>query len=371
MKKLVFRNSILLLFLCSISNAYSQLKTNSDVTIGAYYFDGWKASSRLITKSLKTQYSQREPMWGWITSTQNIVDKQINLAAASGIDFFSFCWYYQPNKDIHKLNQALYYYHKSPNKSKLKFSLMVANHSGFIIGPKDWNIVCNDFIQQFKDKDYIKIDGKPLISFFSVNTLIKSFGSTQKVKVALDELRSKARKEGFPGVNIALCAYLKPWMLKAAKDCGFDILTGYNYHDGGYENLLSKAKDKARKVYVSRTQPIDSMQKAEVNIWNKFLSKTTIPYIPVVTLNWDKRPMANKTNNLATSPYYTGYSEESVYRSIKQGIEWVKQNNDLIPGKILMVYAWNENVEGAYLTPSKNGDNFLNGLKRAVKESEK
>jgi hypothetical protein len=33
---------------------------------------------------------------------------------------------------------------------------------------------------------------------------------------------------------------------------------------------------------------------------------------------------------------------------------------------MILVYAWNENGEGAYLTPSKNGDNFLEGFKKAV-----
>lgn len=362
---------VLMLTLLStvVDSSYSQSTFGKKVTVGAYYFDGWKASSRIITKSLKTEYSEREPIWGWVTSTQSTVDNQIKVAAASGIDFFSFCWYYQPNKDIDKLNQALFFYHQSRNKSKLKFSLMVANHSGFIIGPKDWENVCDNLIQQFKDKDYVKIAGKPLVTFFSVSTLIKSFGSSRNVSLALNELRSRVKSQGLLGVNIAVCVNPDPHSIKVAKNCGFDILTGYNYHDEGYRSLVSKKKN--ARTYIDRTQPIDSLQSAEKKVWNKFLNSTALPYIPVVTLNWDKRPMANKTNDFAKAPYYTGYSQSSVYQSVKQGIEWVKQNSNSIPGNILMVYAWNENVEGAYLTPSKNGDNFLNGLKRAVIESKK
>jgi hypothetical protein len=38
---------------------------------------------------------------------------------------------------------------------------------------------------------------------------------------------------------------------------------------------------------------------------------------------------------------------------------------------ILLIYAWNEYGEGAYLTPTKDGTSYLKGLKKAINDNAK
>ena len=72
-----------------IINAYAQVK------VGAYYFDGWTGHYPIhITNALTTTFAGREPKWGWITSSQKIMDEQIGLASDAGLSFFDFCWYF-------------------------------------------------------------------------------------------------------------------------------------------------------------------------------------------------------------------------------------------------------------------------------------
>jgi hypothetical protein len=202
---------------------------------GAYYFDGWTTGSPHITERLKTEFGDREPVWGWNDDTLQIVEQQIDYAADGGLAFFAFDWYYPegPEKKC-PLNTGLNLYLKARNRTRLEFCLLVANHSGFRIGPKDWDAVCDIWTELFKQPTHLKIDGKPLIIFFSARELLNSFETTDTLKSAFNRLREKTRSAGLEGVQIAACATPGPrwdWdNLNLLASAGFDCFTGYNYH---------------------------------------------------------------------------------------------------------------------------------------------
>lgn len=340
-----------------LSQIPSILKYKEQVKLGAYYFDGWTGTYPYhITPELVKSFSNRESKWGWITSSQEIMNDQIERASNSGLSFFSFCWYYNGEfkYKTEPLNRSLGFYLNSPNANKLEYTLLVANHAGFIIGPEDWSIVCNEWISQFKQDSYLKVDGKPLITFFSLKTLIDKFQTTDKVKDAFNQLREQSINAGLKGVSIAVSLSPNEKDIKLAEDCGVDILTGYNYHNAGF-------------VPGKKIIPIENMQKGEINIWNQFSKLTDLPYIPVTTLNWDPRPWANATNKYDTAPYFIGFSGNSVFNSVKACKNWILANsNNSVKEKIGLIYAWNEYGEGAYLTPTKDGKNPLDGVRKAL-----
>lgn len=71
--------SVFLNFSCLHENkqrAENTVTTADSLILGAYYFDGWTEGSHHITESLKNDFRDREPIWGWVTSTQPIVDAQ-------------------------------------------------------------------------------------------------------------------------------------------------------------------------------------------------------------------------------------------------------------------------------------------------------
>lgn len=348
---------VIILFTFFFTYSFDSNCQKNKIRLGAYYFDGWTGKDfSHITKSLKDSFSEREPKLGWITSTQKNVDTQIREAAASGLSFFSFCWYYGDKYKTEPLNQALRFYQSSPEKNKMKYCLMVANHKGFLIGPAEWPVVVENWLQHFKSPDYLSVDSKPLIIFFSIATLIKSFGSVGNVHAALDSFRLAAKNSGLKGITIAVCLSPDSNAVSQAEASGFDILTGYNYHVAGFTT-------KQKQI------PIDSMQSAEYRLWNKFKSISRLKYIPASTLGWDPRPWANTSNNYANASYFTGFSSKSVYRSVRNCIDWLKTNeNFTTKEKIGILYAWNEYGEGAYLTPSKNGNSILKGVAKALKK---
>ena len=335
---------------------------HSSIQLGAYYFDGWsRPSSGHLTPRLRDSFPDRKPKWGWVTSTPEIVKDQIDLAADAGLSFFSFCWYYPDYDHQHfredPLNHALSLYLKSPNKSRLKFNLMVANHAGQEIGPDDWAAVTDEWVRLFKDAGYVQVNGKPLLSFFNVPSLIHLFGSADAVRQALDALRNKARVAGLAGVTVAVCVSPTPEAVVQAKTCGFDMVTGYNYPTLGFKD---------RKI----EHDVDSLNNIGPTIWNRF-NNAALPYIPVATLNWDPRPWATTTNWYSKSVRYTGYSSRSVYHAVQTLKDWISQHpNATSKEHIALLYAWNEYGEGSWLTPTENDTlHLLDGIKKAVSEN--
>ena len=182
-----------------------------------------------MTKLLETEFADRKPLWGWKDDTVEIMQKQIDYCADHGIAFWAFDWYYPEGKTkTTPLNNALELYLKAPNCQRLKFCLLVANHAGFRIGPKDWDACCDKWIELFQKPTHLRLDGQPLLIVFSPDELQKAFGGVEGVRKALDSLRAKAKKAGLPGVAVAACTVPGKHLADLARS-GYTILTGYNY----------------------------------------------------------------------------------------------------------------------------------------------
>jgi hypothetical protein len=349
------RLALISFLLLQVSNSFSQNK--SDVKLGAYYFNGWQGE-RL--KNVNTQYSgsfkNRVPRQGWHVNGQHRLDSELLSASNSGLSFFSFCWYFTGKESFKDdpLNSAVNYYLKSPSRKKMDYCLLVANHQGAEIGPVDWSIVTAEWLSQFSNKGYLRTNGKPLIIFFSVQSLVKNFGSIDEVRFAINSFRSDAHKAGIGDIAIAACINPSEKEIQDAIACGIDTFTGYNYHAQGFT--------------IDKHQiPIDSMRTAERRIWNRFTTNSQNRYIPVSTLNWDPRPWANANNKYNIQSYFTGFSEESVRKSVASCVSWINHNpSTATPEKLGLLYAWNEYGEGAWLTPGKDGYSPLNGVIKAL-----
>lgn len=347
---------IVLLLLPGIFNAHGQQR--SKIKLGAYYFDGWTGAYPYhITNKLVDSFPEREPIWGWKTSTQSNVDAQIKVASAAGLSFFNFCWYFRKNKFKEEpLNRALSYYLQSPYKSRLKYCLTMVNANGFDVKPADWPDVVDEAVSQFLSGTYLKVNGKPLFVVYSIKSLVKEFnGSTDDVKQAFDHLRAEAKRNGLTGVTVACCVNPDPISTKMAEDCGADLLTAYNFQHAGFKGRTGAI-------------PIESLQENEVLFWNKFTKITSLKFMPVITLNWDTRPWKETSSFYQTTPRYTGFSANTIYRSVSNARKWISTHRqNTTKEKYALVYAWNEYGEGAWLTPSKKGFNPLNGVKKAIR----
>lgn len=318
-------------------------------TIGVYYFDGWAGKNRHadkpeepwaknapthLTRRFVEEFPGREPVWGWRDDDLAIMERQIDLAADNGVDFFLFCWYWRDNKgpiniaaienDHHHKSMELYL--KAKNKHRVKFALLVANHGGFeILGTENWQAGVKYWSKFFKDPQYIKVDKKPLLVLF---------GSRDITNDDLADMQDVAKREGLKkGLSIAGCG-------GAAKEkSGFNYSTHYNVTAGG----------NGRSEEHKYIELVEANKKA----WGGTEQQ---PYIPIITVGWDKRPWEGpKGLGQNEGWYYTGESPEIFRNYLASAIDWMNANpQKTTKEKVVLIYAWNELGEGGYLVPTKD-----------------
>jgi hypothetical protein len=337
---------------------------NKSFKTGAYYFDGWTVR----TERLRTEFADREPVWGWEDGTQEIMDIQIDLAADAGLDFWAFDWYF-PETDMmsfqsgytyqsYPWNDALKLYLNSSKKDRLEFCLLVANHPPYRIFAKDWDKICDIWIDIFKKGNYLTIQNKPLLIYFHPHQLLETFEIPQGLRTAFEQLSQKAIAAGFDGVFNAACTYsfAIPENYAAA---GFDAYTGYNYRGVAGSSLgLPRGGDSTFAALAGKHE----------EIWDYFADHSDLPYIPQATLGWDNRPRGPEKIN---SPYFwfTQPTPEEIETHIGNAVTWLEQNPaKTLENPLLLIYSWNEVAEGAYLVPSKtSGDAQLRAVSNAIK----
>lgn len=323
----------------------------SKLLFGAYYYDGWsgensskedwaKNAPRMLTKKLKFEFPEREPIWGWRNDDIRIMERQIDLAAKNGIDFFAFCWYWSDdmgsfNEDAVKTNPrhvSLDLFMKAKNKHKMKFCIMIANHSGASIqGEENWRKTIEYFSDTyFSDSQYLSVDNKPVVMYFL----------PQQAQPFVQTMKDVAASKGFDGLYSMCCGGYLP---------SFDAMTWYNTFE-------SSNRSEAH-VYSQLFTCIESKWK---NLPNAAIVN------PMCSVGWDKRPWESEENSV----YYINKTPKLFLFHLKNAVDFVYSTDN--PNPIIMIYAWNEIGEGGYLIPTK-GDpkgKYLKQVKKAKRYAE-
>ncbi len=323
---------------------------HSDILVGAYYYDGWSGSNsctdgwaegapRMLTRKMKFEYPEREPIWGWRDDDISIMEEQIDLASKNGVDFFAFCWYWSDdmgsfNENAVKTNPrhvSLDLFMRAKNKNKMKFCIMIANHNGAMIqGEDNWRKAIEYFSgTYFSDPQYLCVENKPVVMYFL----------PQQPQQFVPSMKKMAVSKGFEGLYTMCCGgYLSP----------FDAMTWYNTFESidqseahGYSQLLTCIENK----------------------WSSMPDAAIVN--PLCSSGWDKRPWESKENSV----YYVNKTPKLFLSHLKNAVDFVYSTDN--PNPIIMIYAWNELGEGGYLVPTK-GDprgKFLKQVKKAKRYS--
>ncbi len=186
--------------------------------------------------------------------------------------------------------------------------------------------------------------GKPVMIFFNTDDVIAGSGGLEATRLALNQDRQKARATGAGELLIGVRTSPRasdPAFQKKYAQCGFDFLTTYHNADDG--RVTAGANDYA------------DLLTGDLKAWNDISAHTSLPFVPTVGTGYDMRPWAMDHPKTPASDYwYTGVTPEKIGEHLREGIGWSKANNDKVLGNLLLMYAWNENGEGAWLTPTKS-----------------
>jgi len=308
--------------------------------VGAYYFDGWAGRHRMaddpkepwakdapthLTRRMVEEFADRKPLWGWRDDTLPIMERQIDLAADHGVGFFAFCWYWHPKQediDNDPKHTGLRLFLEAKNNHRMQFCLLVANHAGFLITtPENWRKAAQVWLPYLQHPRYLRVGGRPLLIIFN---------PADGCKEGLQAVQEVAKQAGLPGVAIAACGSGDPKI-------GYTHRTYYNIVPG------YAAGSQARKYQ----ELVEAHQRA----WH---GTTEQPFIPQVTVGWDKRPWEEKgTQAPQAGYYYPDHTPEAFGQFLESAIRWMDQNPDKTTAeRLLLIYAWNELGEGGYLVPT-------------------
>lgn len=317
-------------------------------------------------------YQPRQPLWGYeLDNDPKVVEKWIDVATDHGVNVFIYDWYwYEGGPYLESaLNDGFL---KAKNNSKMQFYIMWANHdvkhnywnyhrygddTSILWDAKvDWEnykiIVDRVINQYFKQPNYLKINGEPLFSIFSVDKLLESFdGNVEETRKALDYFRDEVKKAGFPGLHIqwnqgggSLMSDERASQFKdRVKTMGFNSVAMYNM--GGREEDYVAYGTNSIKIREQLDTVLD------------------VPVFPCVSIGWDDTPRF-PAKGIKDVVHYNNTPE-----SFATLLSKAKKYADAHPEqpKIITINAWNEWVEGSYLLPDMlNGFDYLEAVKEVM-----
>lgn len=317
--------------------------------LGAYYFPGWHSKSNYWndlkglpgSRSPGRAWPEREPLLGhYPEEEQWVAEKHIEWASSYGLTFFAYDWYW--NGRSTDMNHALERYLSARNKSRLKFTLLWANHFGVPANLQQFSAMVDYWIEHyFQDPQYLRLEGKPVVFVFSPLLLrddAAKFGmSTREL---FDLARAKAKAKGLPGIYfVGSSAANSYWVKEYLPAHGYDAISAYRYPSRGFQGEY-RGTEPAATSYAELTQGYRDQ-------WQWMMQHSPLPYFVPMSAGWDRRPWGSNT------PHDQCSSTPESFRQMLVEARKVLERNPAKTRGVGIIYAWNELGEGGYIEPTK------------------
>jgi Glycosyltransferase WbsX len=344
--------------------AIGRVSHQERIQVAAYYFPAWhndalfpgKEGEWPALQNAKPRFpGQRQPkvpLWGYQDeSDPAVMAQKINAAVDNGVSIFLFDWYWH-DRGARKgavLEKALDEgFLKAPNRSRMKFALMWANHeigdSPGPIGRAGFETMTDHIVQDyFSSSSYLKINGRCYFSIYVLSNFIEGLGGVEEAKAALDSFRKKAAAAGFGGVYLNAIDYGIPKeQPDIIKRLGIDSVTSYVW---------------VHKVHLDSFPETDYRLTGDkyFRYWDTHKNDYGVPYFPNVTSGWDPTPRvpADKPYDGKSAYPNTPVLWDNSPARFKSALQEAKARAlTLPPGqRIVTIYAWNEWTEGGNLEP--------------------
>ncbi len=320
-----------------------------------------------------------------------IREQQSQLAKEAGIEGFCYWHYWFGNgKELleRPFNEVV-----DTGKPDLPFCLGWANHSwstrtwttsnsGFretmiaemtYPGDEDHKDHFYKYLKAFKDKRYIKVDGKLLFVIFAPRDF-KDFAHFK------DVWNNLAQKEGlvgfhFVGITQNFSIHTSDGKIHNIFDKNIASLLYNQVLDEGFDAINSRGDNRAQvmadnkllyyfKRFLMVILHIGIVLRIPYSkiIKNYFVEQDSWENVyPTIIPNFDRTPRSGKkTNNL-----WYGSTPELFKNHVKQAMDLLANKKD--EHKILFLQSWNEWGEGNYMEPDLQfGRGYINALKEVI-----
>jgi hypothetical protein len=216
----------------------SELAKPTDVTTVAFNFPSWHPSPYMeqhfgkgwtefdTLRNAKPLFPGHTmphyPLWGYYDEADPAwAAREIELGSTYGVDAWMIDWYGHSGTQFYheQLEQGLL---KAPNRDKIKFAVMWANHDwksvyparspqqAAILSPQlhtiaDFERVADYCCEHyFAQTNYLRIDGAPVFGIFDLGKVVEQLGESG-VPQALTAFRERASRHGIGKLHMQVC----------------------------------------------------------------------------------------------------------------------------------------------------------------------
>lgn len=323
----------------------------NDYRIGTYYFPGWKSNqignARRNPWDVIKLYTDREPQLGWYSEDDpGVMDQQLKWMHDYGIDYvvFDFLWWGGDSRPL--MTAGIDAYLGAPNRHGVKFSVLWTNHTTYTFTKQQFETLFRFWATRyFRQPDYVKVDGKPVVFIFSAETLdtnAKAIGTTTQDLVALAE--NIAKSAGLPGVVFIGGGTGSQYDHGSS---GYQGFTAYNYHSPASAPLAPSRPGNVSHNYAE----LDSSYQ---NQWAWMQKNGSGVFVLPMTSGWDRRPWGGSKDPL----HDDSRSTPAEFRAHLLAARKFMDGNPDTTRRMGVICCWNEFGEGSFIEPTK-----VDGLK--------
>jgi Glycosyltransferase WbsX len=307
-------------------------------SVGAIRWDAWSGGG--VTEQVEhtlspEKYRFRLPWFAVVDTAgranikgaaDGVMEQEIAYAKNAGLDYWAFLTY--PEAD--SMSSALARYLRSPKRPDLGFCLIL--HQTLSVPAPRWPAERDRVVKLMQEPGYQKTHGRPLVYTFDVKT------EQPTIKQRFEELRAAAKVAG-----------LDPYFVYM----GWNPARDYQAHASeGFATVSAYAHPGTEPVFAKYVAAF------EQHAWSSALANK-IPYAPLVTTGWDKRPRQDHPVSWEKNP---GYADQKTFPAtatpaeiaahLGRALTFVKAHPDICPANTVIIYAWNEHDEGGWLCPT-------------------
>jgi hypothetical protein len=352
--------------------------------MSAWKGEGWCEweLARAAKPRFPGHYQPLQPAWGYFDESDPAWSaREIDLAADHGIDVFLVDWYWFSGVKIMEeaLERGLL---KAPNRERIRFALMWANHNWENYFPppygqiwnswlpirhtlNDWNRVIDACIgQYFGLANYWNFEEGLFFSMFQPLQLVRDLGGAKSFRVILEKTNRRLDAAGLPPLHLNAMVN-SAHDVDELRDAGYSSTTTYNIISSGI-------------ISPNLTERYEDLIGAHRAFWSQ-MSDTALPYHPIVTMGWDVTPRCEYSVPWPFPPSPLTGKHDYPYMSLTEG-NTPERFRELCESSLrycleaphhpqaVFINAWNEWTEGSYLLPEKRyGKAYLEAVREAFR----
>lgn len=302
----------------------------------------------------------------WFGNGKQLLERPFNEVLESGKPDYPFC-----------LGWANHSWRTDTwvQKDGSRSSQMIAEQT--YPGQKDYKLHFEYVLKAFKDKRYIKVDGKPIFVVFSPDEIPNCKNEF------IDYWQMMAKENGLSGIHFvgytentgkmsgnsakdyfsAFPTDKAEYFYRKVLDLGFDAVSSMGFHRaeakiGGKLSFILK-RQLYSKLGISMVTKFDYAEIMD----NYYVEEDKWDNVyPSLIPQWDRSPRSAGLNGI-----YLNSTPANFRKAVIKALDLIKEKDD--EHKILFLKSWNEWAEGNYVEPDlKYGKGFLNVIRESVKK---